>query len=78
MLLFDLCSALSVTLEGFQSWVIKGAIQASGWERVFGFFEPHLKLLGGGREDLFFLPISIVNSVNSDRILLSANIPFFK
>lgn len=36
LLLADLCPALSVTLEGFQSWVIKGATQPSGWERVDG------------------------------------------
>lgn len=56
LVLCDPCPALSVTLEGLQSWVIKGATQASGWERVYGYLEPHLKLLGGGRGNLFSCP----------------------
>lgn len=59
LLLCDLCPALSVTLEGFQSWVIKEATQASGWERIYGCLELHLKLPGGGGDGSFFLPISI-------------------
>lgn len=58
LVLCDPCPALSVTLEGLQSWVIKRASQASGWERVYGHLGPHLKLWGGGRENLLSLPIS--------------------
>lgn len=54
LLLSDLRPALSVTLGGFQLWVIKRATQASGWERVYGCLEPNLKPCGGGGEDLFY------------------------
>ena len=54
LLLCDLCLPLSVTLEGLQSWVIKGTAQASGWERVFGYSGLHLKLCGRGKGGFVF------------------------
>lgn len=46
---FDPWPALSVTLEGFQPWVVKGASPASGWERVYSHLGPYLKGLMWGK-----------------------------
>lgn len=59
LVLRDPWPALSLTLEGLQSWVVKGATQASGWERVYGYLEPHLKLWGGGKGEFIFPAVSI-------------------
>jgi len=53
----DLCPALSIALEGLQSWVLKEAAQASGWKKSIWLFGGTSE--GGGGEDLFFLPISL-------------------
>lgn len=78
LVLCDPCPALSVTLEGLQSWVIKGATQASGWERVYGYLEPHLKPLGGGRGNLFSCPSRLQLKLRQQSSIGKAHSPHSK